>query len=435
MWGISRAKGRRLAVMAMLAAAVPGPALAQGVAGNPDGADMAWTMAAGILLLLAALPGLMLFHAGAVRPRAALSVAIHVALAVALASLAWAVAGYSLAFAPGSAWIGGVAHLGLANLAGLRTGLTLSEPAFALFQTALALLAPALLAGAFAERVRLGWLMLFVPLWVLAVYAPVTRWLWSSWLADLGTRDFAGGLAIHGLAGVSALVLAVLVGPREGDPASQRAAHSPLLRLAGAGLLWIGLLALAGGSALAADDDAAFALLNSHLAACAGALGWIALAALLGERPGARGLAAGAIAGLVSAASAAGWLGGLGAIAVGFIGAVVCCLCARLIAARGIDDPGQGIAIHGMGGVIGALLLVPFAAQALGGAGYADGASLASQFIAQLVGVATVLLWGGLGTLLLALLVSILVPMRVPAAAEQAGLDSAIHGETAWTHD
>jgi len=434
MRGFSHGRMGRLAAMAMLVAAVPGPALAQGAAADPNGAAMGWTMAAGILLLLAALPGLMLFHAGAVRPRAALSVAIHVALAGALASLAWALAGYSLAFAPGSAWIGGLANLGLANLAGLRTGLTLSEPAFALFQTALALLAPALLAGAFAERVRLGWLMLFVPLWVLAVYAPVTRWLWSSWLADLGTRDFAGGLAIHGLAGISALVLAVLVGPREGD-APQRAAHSPLLRLAGAGLLWIGLLALAGGSALAADDDAAFALLNSHLAACAGALGWIALAALLGERPGARGLAAGAIAGLASAASAAGWLGGLGAIAVGFAGAVACCLAARLIAARGIDDPGRGIAIHGVGGVIGALLLVPFAAQALGGAGYADGASLASQFIAQLVGVATVLLWGGLGTLLLALLVSILVPMRVPAAAEQAGLDTAIHGEAAWTHD
>jgi len=426
---------RGLAAIAMLAA-VPGPALAQGPAAPAaDGADMAWILGATALVLLAALPGFILFHAGAVRARAALSVAVHVVVGVALASLAWAVAGYSLAFAPGSYWIGGGANVGFANLAGLRAGMTLSEPGFALFQTALALLPPALLIGAVAERVRLGWLALFIPLWTLIVYAPVARWLWSSWLADLGTRDFAGGLAIHGLAGVSALVLALLVGRREGGGAQARPGHSPLLRLAGAGLLWIGLLALAGGSALAATDDAAFALLNSHLAACAGALGWAGLASLTGGRPSASGLASGAIAGLVAAASAAGFMGAIGAIAIGFLGALACFLAARLVAARGIDDPGQVFALHGVGGLAGALLLVPLAAGALGGVGYAGEATLPSQLVAQLVGIATIILWGGVWTFLLALLVSIVTPMRVPVEHERSGLDEAVHGERAWMHD
>jgi len=422
--------------MTLALALMPASALAQGpAASDADGAAMGWTLAAALLVLLAALPGLMLFQAGAARTRSILSVAVHGVAAVALASLAWAMAGYSLAFAPGSWWIGGAANLGLANLAGQRTGLRLSEPVFALFQTVLALLPPALLVGALAERVRLGWLILFVPLWTLIVYAPVARWLWSSWLADLGTRDFASGLAVHALAGVSALVLALLVGPREAMDARDRPTHSPLLRLLGAGLLWVGLLGLAGGSALGAGDDAAYAILNSHLAACAGALGWLGLATLMGERPGARALASGAVAGLAASASAAGFVGPVGAVAIGFLAVIACFFTARLVTARGIDDAGQVFAIHGVGGMAGALLLVPFAATILGGAGYAGGATLLTQSVAQIVGVATILLWAGLWTLLLALLVSIAVPMRVPAEIEAAGLDDAVHGERAWTHD
>jgi len=433
MGGFSSRPGQR-AVAALMTAA-PAPALAQGVDSAVDGADMAWVMVAALLVLIAALPGLILFQAGAVRPRAALPVAVHVVAVVALASLAWAVAGHSLAFASGSYWIGSIAQLGFSNLTGLRAGMSISEPGFALFQTALALLAPALLAGAVAERVRLGWLMLFVPLWTLIVYAPVTRWLWSSWLADLGVHDFAGGLAIQALAGVSALVLALLIGRREDLSPLDRRARSPLLRLAGAGLLWIGLLGLAGGSALAANDDAAFALLNSHLAACAGAIGWLGLARLTGERTDAGSLASGAIAGLAAAASAAGFLGAIGAIATGFLAVTACFFAARLASARGIDDPAQVFAIHGVGGLAGALLLVPFASGALGGVGYAGDVTLVSQLVAQLVGMATIILWGGLWTLLLALLVSLLIPMRLPAAAEQAGLDAEIYGERAWTHD
>jgi Amt family ammonium transporter len=247
---------------------IASPALAQPTI-LADSGDSAWVLTASALVLLMTIPGLALFYGGLVRAKNVLSILMHCFVMTCTVSLIWALFGYSLAFAPGTGLIGGLDNLGLANLAELRDTTTLPESVYALFQMTFAIITPALVIGAFVERIRFGWVVLFSILWSIFVYLPVAHWVWGGgWLAGGGTLDFAGGIVVHTTAGIAALVLAIMIGKRRGFNKSLLTPHSPALTMTGAGLLWVGWFGFNGGSALAAGDAAAAAILNTHLAAC-----------------------------------------------------------------------------------------------------------------------------------------------------------------------
>ncbi|EIZ80254.1 ammonium transporter, partial [Novosphingobium sp. Rr 2-17] len=337
-----------------------------------DSADTAWLLAASLVALLTVLPGLALFHAGRVRAGNAVSVLLQVGAVAAFASLLWVAAGYTLAFGEtshgfvgkGNAWM-------LIQLGNVRAGTGVPESAFVLFQMSCAMLAPALMTGAWAGRARFGWVIAFTGLWSLIVYAPLAHWIWGGgWLAtSVHALDWSGGLIVHGAAGISALVVALLIGPRR-DPGAA-AAHSPSLALAGAGLLWVGTLAQSGGFALTATDDASAAIIATHAAIASGALVWLLLDRVTGHRPGALSLALGAVSGLATIAAGAGYVSPGGAIVIGAIGALACRLASGIMRKRiGVDDTLGVFAIHGVGGLLGALLTGLFMAERVGGIGY-----------------------------------------------------------------
>ncbi len=426
------AMAKRLTVVRAFAAiavsALSAPAHAQ--VPLADSGDNAWMLTACALALLAVLPGLALRYAGRVRAGNMLSVFQQILLITAMISLLWAIVEYSLVFSPGSSWIGGPSNLGLANLAEVRVGTAVAEPVFVLFQMSFAIIAPALMVGAMVERVRLGWLVPFALLWSLFVYLPVARWVWGGgWIAQLGALDFAGGIVVHSAAGISALILAVLIGKRRGFGQDVLPSHSPALSMAGTGLLWVGWFGLSGGQALTASADAALAILNIHLAAAAAALCWAGLERILQGKCSATGIATGAVAGLVTASCAAGLVGAIGAMLLGVAGGIACFFAARLIRySFDIDDSLDVFAVHGVCGMLGALLLAPLASASMGGVGYAGAGGMAPQFVAQFVGVAAVILWSALWTLLLALAISLFLPMRVSAEEELEGHDVGRHG-------
>ncbi len=414
---------------------VSAPAFAQEA--MTDSGDTAWMLTSSALVLMMTLPGLALFYAGLVRARNVLSVFMHCFAIAAIASILWAICGYSLAFGPGSSVIGDLSHLGLANLAEVRDGTTISEPTFALFQMTFAIITPALIVGAFVERVRFGWLVPFMLLWSLFVYVPVARWVWGGgWLAQLGTLDFAGGIVVHTTAGVSALVLALLIGKRQGFGHALILPHSPALTLVGAGMLWVGWFGFNGGSALGASTDAALAILNTHLAAATASLCWIGLERIKLGKPTTIGLATGAVAGLATVTPAAGQIGAMGAIGLGLVAGIVCFYAVQLVRNRiGIDDSLDVFAVHGVGGIVGSILLAPLAMTAFGGVGYAENDGMIMQLIAQFVGVGAVALWSAICTVVLALVISLFLPMRVSGDAEREGLDLASHAERGWELD
>lgn len=394
-----------------------------------DSGDTAWMILCAVLVMLAALPGLALRHAAMVNVRSALSAMAQLLAVVAGVSLAWGVAGYSLAYADGSPWLGGGAHLLLANLGALRGGLTVPESAFALFQMTLAMFAAGLLPGAVAGRVRIGWIAAFAPLWMLLVYAPVAHWIWDGgWLARLGVIDFSGAIVLHVSAGFSALTLMLIVGKRK---TAAEPGHAPVLGLAGGALLWVGWAGIVGGWALGATGDAATAILNAHFAACAGAFGAMLADRVLGLRIAATGLASGALAGLVAISASATVVGAGGAMVIGLIAAILCRMGKVALKGR-IDDGADIFVIHGLGGLTGAILLVPFVLPALGGVGFASGISPAGAMVAQLAGIVVAGLWATAGSSLLALILSLLSPARLRAQGEAEGLDLHQHGQQGW---
>ncbi|MEC3910720.1 ammonium transporter [Sphingobium sp. CR2-8] len=419
---------RLSSVLPLLAAiALPQPAWAQ--VAVADSGDTGWMILCALLVLLAALPGLMLRHAGQVNVRNALSASAQGAAVAAIAMLTWAIAGYSLAYAPGSAWLGGGSNLLLANLSALRDGLTVPESAFVLFQLSLALLAACLLVGAVTERTRIGWWIAFTPLWMLLVYTPIAHAVWGGgWLADLGVMDFAGGLVLHGTAGFSALALALIVGARR-EPTS--AGHSPLLSMAGGALLWVGLSGVVGGWALGATDDAATAILNHLFAACAAALTWALLDRLLSAQSSATGILSGGLAGVAAISASAALVGTGGAMLIGVIAAFVSRIGAGVVARR-VDDGAGVFAIHGLGGLTGILLLPVFVLPLMGGVGFDANITLTGALTAQAIGLVVVALWAMVGSAIAALIVSVVIPMRVSAQAELDGLDPSQHGQQSW---
>ena len=413
------------------------PELAAGVLNS---GDTAWVLVSAALVMLMAMPGLTLFYGGLVRAKNFLSVMVQVGAIVAVASVLWIMVGYSLAFGEGSTgWIGNLDLAMLNNSVNVLHGETdISVRTNALFQMTFAAITPALMVGAWVDRARFGWVVGFCALWVLVVYVPVTHWVWGGgWLSDMGTKDFAGGIVVHTTAGVSALVAAALLGKRQGFPKTLMLPHSPSLTMAGAALLWVGWFGFNGGSALAANDDAASAIINTHLGASMAALIWILIERIKVGKATSVGFATGAVAGLATITPAAGFVSPGAAILIGALGALACFPMIQLVKKKlEIDDSLDVFAVHGIGGMTGALLLAVFLdADVLGGIGYDEGSSMLSQFAAQAVGIFSVALWSALATVLIALLVSLIVPMRVSEDDEREGLDLASHGERAWELD
>ena len=417
------------ALLLFLFMASPQTAEAQVAVAVADSGDTAWMILCALLVLLAGLPGLLLRHAGLVNVRSALSTSTQLLAVAAGASLTWAIAGYSLGFAPGNAWLGGGANLLLANLGSLKDGLTVPESAFVLFQMALALFAVCLLTGATAERGRFGWVVALAPLWLLIVYAPLVHAIWGGgWLAGLGVIDFSGGLVIHMSAGFSALALSLILGRR-----SKRAAasHAPLLSLAGGALIWVGWAGMSGGWALGATDNAATAILNTHFAACAGALAWALSDRAATGHISPSGILSGAIAGLAAISASAAISGPGGAMLIGLAAALLCRI-AKATFGRGVDDPASIFLLHGLGGLIGALLLPLFVQPFLGGVGFEGDISLSAAMLSQLAGVIAVALWSMAGTTIVALLLSAILPMRLTPQDAATGLDQIDHGQQGW---
>jgi Amt family ammonium transporter len=426
---------------AMLLAALPQAALAQeGALDVADTGDTAWILISSALVLMMTMPGLALFYGGLVRAKNFLSVLVQCGAIAAVASLLWIIVGYTLAFGeagtgPLGGWLGAGNAWMLIDLGNVRSATTVPESAFALFQMTFAAITPALIAGAWVDRARFSWVIAFCAMWGLLVYAPVAHWVWGGgWLsARLGTLDFAGGIVVHTTAGVSALVVAILLGRRQGFPRSIMLPHSPALTMAGAGLLWVGWFGFNGGSALAANDDAASAIINTHVAACMAAMTWLAIEKFALGKATSVGFATGAIAGLATVTPAAGFISPGAAILFGLVAAVVCYLMIQLVKQKlHIDDSLDVFAVHGVGGIAGSLMLAIFLSPGLGGTGYAEGMTLGSQLGAQFTGVLVVALWSAVVSAVIALLVSLVLPMRVSDDEEREGLDIASHGERAW---
>ncbi len=400
--------------------------------------DTAWILVSAALVLLMTLPGLGLFYGGLVRSKNFLSVFLQVGAIAAIASTLWVVVGYTLAFGNVThGWLGGGQHWMLYDLAPVYEGLAIPESTFALFQMTFAAITPALMVGAWVDRARFSWVILFCAIWGLLVYAPVAHWVWGSgWLSAFGVLDFAGGIVVHTTAGVSAVVIALLLGKRQGFPSSALLPHAPGMTMLGAVLLWVGWFGFNGGSALSATADASDAIINTHVAASVAALTWILIERISFGKPTTVGFATGAIAGLATITPAAGFVSPGAAILFGMAAAVVCYGAIQLVKMKlHIDDSLDVFAVHGVGGMLGSLLLGIFMSESLGGVGYAEGMGMASMMGAQAVAVIVVALFSAVVTALIALGINLFVPMRVSEDDEVLGLDISSHGERGWEFD
>ncbi|WP_395332945.1 ammonium transporter [Novosphingobium sp. BL-8H] len=394
-----------------------------------DSGDTAWLLAAAALVLLAALPGIAIVYSARLRAGNALSVRFQALAIAAVVTLTWTIVGYTLAFGDVSGgWIGAGNAWMLIQLGVLRPGTAIPESAFVLFQLAVATLAPVLMTGAWAERARFGWVLLFCGLWSLMVGAPIAHWMWGGgWLASsVGTLDWSGGLAVFVAAGVSSLVVALMMGRRLVTPESRN--RSPAALVGGA-LLWIGGLGLCGGWALAASDSAAAAAINAHVAMAAALLTGLGARRLIGNHGETTATPSTFIlAGLAAIASGAGYVSPGAALVLGVLGSLIALQGLALLRRLRIDDALGVFASAGLSGAAGALLIGVFQSPELGGTGYAHGYTMVSQVFAQAVGLGVVSLWSAVVSAIAALMASVLFPMRMSENAERIGLDASTHG-------
>jgi Amt family ammonium transporter len=348
-------------------------------------------LSATALVLFMTLPGLALFYGGLVRSKNVLSVMTHCVAVACLSSVLWLMGGYSLAFSGNGALIGDLAKFGLMGSRGTVVG-QIPETVFFGFEMTFAIITPALIIGAYVERIKFSAVLLFSGLWLYAVYAPVAHWVWGGgWLAKLGVLDYAGGLVVHATAGVSSLVVVALLGPRDGFPRDLHPPHNPGMTMMGAGMLWVGWYGFNAGSALAANGAAGSALVATHLSAATAGLTWAIIERARFGRASMVGLVTGVVAGLATITPASGFVGPVAAVLLGACGSLVCFMAVELVKHRfKIDDSLDVFAVHGVGGILGSLLVAVLASGALGGAGYAPGMTMARQVGVQVLGVAAV---------------------------------------------
>jgi len=404
-----------------------------------NGADTAWIIVATALVLFMTLPGLALFYGGLVRSKNVLSVFVQCFALTGVMTLLWVAYGYSLAFGNGGAqqWV--IGNLDKAFFRGVTvaavTG-TIPEPLFAAFQMTFAIITPALIVGAFAERMRFKGMLLFSVLWFTLSYLPICHMAWAgegSLFHGWGVLDFAGGTVVHVNAGIAGLVTCLMLGSRSGYPKQVMRPHNLPFAVMGAGMLWVGWFGFNAGSALAANGTAAMALLVTHIAAATATVVWMAIELLAHGKASALGVATGAVAGLVAITPASGTAGPLGAVAIGAASAVAGYYFATSVKHRfGYDDSLDVFGVHGVGGVVGALLTGVFAATELGGSGLAEGMTIGSQVWAQAKSVLVTILWSGVVSAVAFFVADKLVGMRVPIEVERGGLDLAEHQEQAY---
>jgi len=412
-------------------------ALAQAPAAPPkiDPANTAWMLTSAVLVLFMTLPGLALFYAGLVRMKNVLSVLMQCFAITCVVTLAWLVVGYSIAFGEGNAWWGG---LGKSFFSGLQVSTvkgTIPETVFAMYQLTFAIITPALVVGAYAERVRFGGMMLFSLLWLLIVYCPIAHWVWGDgWLQKRGLMDFAGGTVVHLNAGVAALVCALVLGRRRGFPDTAMPPHNMTMTLTGAAMLWVGWFGFNAGSALAADGAAGMAMLVTHIGAATGAFAWMICEWLRYGKPSALGIVTGMVAGLGTITPASGFVGPIGALIIGAVAGVACFTATSYMKrVLNVDDSLDVFPVHGVGGLLGTLLTGILVSTTFGGIGYPEKVTMGEQFMTQVIGVVATAVWSGVLTWILLKLVDAIVGMRVASEEENEGLDTVLHNEKGYT--
>ncbi len=419
---------------------------APAVAPKLDSGDTAWMLVSTALVLFMTIPGLSLFYGGLVRSKNVLSLMMQCFAICSLVSILWLVYGYSLAFdTTGMAahqlnvhsFIGSFAKAGFISVPRDALYQTIPETVFAMFQLTFAIITPALIVGAFAERMKFSVLLLFTAGWFTLSYLPIAHMVWGgpgAWLGDLGVLDFAGGTVVHINSGIAGLVACLVIGPRRGYPTQPMPPHNLTYTVMGACMLWVGWFGFNAGSALAANTSAGMAMLVTHLATAAAALAWMFMEWSLHKKPSVLGIASGAVAGLVAITPASGTCGPLGSIVIGAAAGTLCFLAtSRLKRKLGYDDSLDAFGVHGVGGIVGAILTGVFAAPILGGAGLADGiASIGAQVGRQCIGVIVTLVYSGVVSFILLKLLDATLGLRVSAEEETEGLDLSLHDERGY---
>ena len=396
-----------------------------------DTGNTAWILTSTALVLFMTLPGLALFYGGLVKSKNILSVLMQCIAIACLASVIWLAAGYSLAFAEGSQWVGGLQKSFLSGVEKTSLSGDIPETLFFMFQMTFAIITPALMIGAYVERIKFSAVLLFSSLWLVMVYAPVTHWIWGGgWLAEMGVLDYAGGLVVHLTAGISALVLAAALGPRKGFPDQVDPPHNPALVMIGASMLWVGWFGFNAGSALAANEDAGMAMLATHVSAATASLVWMFIDWLKFGKPTLVGLVTGTIAGLASITPASGFVGPIGALIIGGSAGIICYVLVSFVKSTlKVDDSLDVFAVHGAGGVLGVLLVSFLTDTNIGGVGYSEGMNASSQLNVQLIGIGSVFAWSVILSLIIIVIVKALTGLRVEDSFEEEGLDISSHGE------
>ena len=405
-----------------------------------NAANTSWILTSTALVLFMTIPGLSLFYGGLVRSKNVLSVLMQCFAITCLASIIWFAFGYSLAFGNGgsmNAYIGNLDNIFLANLTEDSMAGDIPESVFAMFQMTFAIITPALIVGAFAERMRFSAMLLFSGLWLVLVYAPITHWVWGGgWLGEMGLLDFAGGTVVHITAGVGALVAALVLGNRKGFPRQAMPPHNLTMTVTGAGMLWVGWFGFTGGSALAANGDAGMAMLVTHISAAAGSLAWMVMEWTRHGKPSVLGMVTGMVAGLGTITPASGFVGPAGALVIGLSAGIICYYATQAIKQRfKIDDSLDVFPVHGVGGILGTLLAGVFASDALGvfsGQGYNEGMDMISQVSVQLTGIVATFSYTAVVTYLLLKLVDKILTLRVDEEGEMRGLDLVEHDERGY---
>ncbi len=424
-----------LALVGLATLAAVDPALAQDAtaAAKPtlDKGDTAWMMTSSALVLMMTIPGLALFYAGMVRKKNVLACLMQVFATTCVISIVWMVAGYSLAFTPGNAFIGDTSRFFLHGMGKDDLTGTIPETVFMMFQMTFAIITPALAIGAFVDRMKFSAMLVFMVLWSLIVYSPIAHWVWSStgFLAQAGVLDFAGGTVVHINAGVAGLVAALLVGKRLGFRQEPMEPHNLTLTVIGASLLWVGWFGFNAGSAVAADGRAGMAFAVTHIATAAAALGWMFAEWMTRGKPTVLGIASGAVAGLVAITPASGFVAPGGALVIGIAAGVICFWGATgLKNAMGYDDSLDCFGVHGVGGIVGAVLTGVFAVSAIGGtSGLLEGNP--AQVLIQCKGIAATIVWDAIASFVILKAIDLVMGLRVDKDVEREGLDLALHGE------
>ncbi len=398
--------------------------------------DTAWMLTATALVLFMTIPGLSLFYAGMVRAKNVLSVLMQCFTITALMTILWALYGYSIAFGGEGAYWGGLDKLFLRGVTVDSLSGSIPETVFMTFQMTFAIITPALIVGAFAERMKFSAMLWFMGLWLTLVYAPITHWVWGDggWLGNMGILDFAGGTVVHINAGIAGLVAALVLGKRKGFPTSPMPPHNLGYTMIGAAMLWVGWFGFNAGSELAADGTAGMAMAVTQIAAAAAALGWMFCEWLSHGKPSVLGIASGAVGGLVAITPASGSVGPMGALAIGIAAGVGCFLAATTLKRKiGYDDSLDVFGVHAVGGIIGALLTGVFAAEALGGAGFGSGiSSIGGQVQTQAIGIIATIVYTGIVSFILLKVIDGVMGLRVNEEQEAEGLDVALHDERGY---